>query len=224
MRNFLQTLSPRTEFVIVVVGAFGLFIVTSLLMAFYPTAAPLHSEGSLWRLAFHEVIVLGLLGSFLVARGWTFERIGLVPTWADTAVGLGLALAAYLAYAFAWSVLVAISLPLAQAAANIKVMPAHLSPVTIAAISIVNPFYEELFVVGYVVTALKEDRGATFALNCSVATRLLYHLYQGVAGILSIIPLGLIFGYWYARTGKLWPLIVAHAAIDLFGMLAYVKF
>jgi len=224
MRNFLQTLSPRTEFVIVVAGAFGLFIVTSLFMAVHPIAVPQHSESGLWQLAIHEIIVLGLLGSFLIARGWTLTRIGLMPTLIDTAIGLGLALAAYLAYAFAWSVLVAVSLPLAQAAANVKVMPTQLSLVTVAAVCVVNPLYEELFVAGYVVTALKEGRGATFALNCSVAIRLLYHLYQGVAGILSIIPLGLIFGYWYVRTGKLWPLIVAHAAIDLFGMLAYVKF
>jgi len=224
MRNFLQSLSPRTEFAVVVAGAFGPFIVTSLFMAFHPVATPQHSESGLWHLAIHETVVFGILGSFLYARGWTLMRIGLVPTWTDTAVGIGLALAAYLAYAFAWSVLVAVSLPLAQAAAQVKVMPPELSPVTVAAIVVVNPLYEEIFVAGYVVTALKEGRGATFALNCSVAIRLLYHLYQGVAGILSIIPLGLIFTYWYVRTGKLWPLIVAHAAIDLFGLLAYVKF
>ncbi len=57
MRNFLQSLSPRTEFAVVIVGAFGLFIVTSLCMAFHPTASPQHSAGGLWLLAFHETVV-----------------------------------------------------------------------------------------------------------------------------------------------------------------------
>lgn len=33
-------------------------------------------------------------------------------------------------------------------------------------------------------------------------------------------PVGLIFGYWFAKTGKLWPPIVAHAAINLLSLLA----
>lgn len=34
------------------------------------------------------------------------------------------------------------------------------------------------------------------------------------------VPVGLIFGYWFAKTGKLWPPIVAHAAINLLSLLA----
>jgi membrane protease YdiL (CAAX protease family) len=45
-----------------------------------------------------------------------------------------------------------------------------------------------------------------------------YHLYQGVLGALTIAPVGLLFAYWYVRSGRLWPLIVAHGLIDFIGL------
>jgi uncharacterized protein len=59
-------------------------------------------------------------------------------------------------------------------------------------------------------------------VNVSVAIRLVYHLYQGAIGVVTIIPFGLIVTWWYARTGKLWPILVAHAAIDFMGLLQFV--
>jgi hypothetical protein len=38
---------------------------------------------------------------------------------------------------------------------------------------------------------------------------------QGLAGIEQALIVGLVFGTIYARTGRLWLLIVAHAAFDL---------
>jgi membrane protease YdiL (CAAX protease family) len=43
--------------------------------------------------------------------------------------------------------------------------------------------------------------------------RLLYHLYQGPIGVVTIVPMGLLFGYAYARSRQLWPLIFAHVLI-----------
>ena len=94
-------------------------------------------------------------------------------------------------------------------------------PVLIA-IGSINGLYEELFVAGYVITLLKERRGLWFAVNVSVAIRLMYHLYQGALSVVVIVPMGLILGYWYARKGRLWPLVVAHTLIDLVGMLSKV--
>ena len=41
-----------------------------------------------------------------------------------------------------------------------------------------------------------------------------YHFYQGALGVLGITPMVLLFAYWFARTGRLWPLVVAHALQD----------
>ena len=56
------------------------------------------------------------------------------------------------------------------------------------------------------------------AVNISAAVRLSYHLYQGVAGVLALVPTGLLFAIWFVRTRQLWPLIVAHAIMDLVGL------
>jgi len=43
--------------------------------------------------------------------------------------------------------------------------------------------------------------------------RLLYHLYQGPIGVLTAVPMGLLYGYIYSRTRQLWPMIVAHVLL-----------
>lgn len=84
---------------------------------------------------------------------------------------------------------------------------------------LVNPFFEEVWVCGYLMTVLKRSHNPWLAISASVVLRVLYHLYQGARGVLSITPVGLIFGVWYARTGRLWPLIVAHSVADLLALL-----
>ena len=72
------------------------------------------------------------------------------------------------------------------------------------------------------VTAVTGDK--PWATICvSVALRLLYHLYQGPMGVLGIIPIGLLFAFWFAKMGRLWPVIVAHGLMDLIGLLAYSR-
>ena len=87
-------------------------------------------------------------------------------------------------------------------------------------VSTVNGIFEELFVAGYIITALREVRGVWTAINVSTVVRLLYHLYQGPIGVITIIPMGLLYGYVYARTRLLWPLIFAHVLIDIIGLSA----
>jgi membrane protease YdiL (CAAX protease family) len=76
---------------------------------------------------------------------------------------------------------------------------------------------------GYLVTALREKYAEVAAVNMSVGIRLVCHLYQGAIGVLTIIPFGLMVTWWYARTGKLWPILVAHAVIDVMSLLQFVN-
>ncbi|MGH6754620.1 MAG: CPBP family intramembrane glutamic endopeptidase [Pseudoxanthomonas sp.] len=48
-----------------------------------------------------------------------------------------------------------------------------------------------------------------------------YPLYQGPVGAISLILVGLILGWWFARTGRLWPAIIAHGPMDLLALTAY---
>ena len=178
------------------------------------------TDPRLWGLVLNELIVCGVLGLFLYARDWTFERLGFVFHWTDVLWSLVLFASVYAVFYAAWHLLSWFSVPLPR----VHVVSSGVSVQTVIALVIVNPVFEEVFVAGYIIAALKDVRGQTFAINVSVAIRLLYHLYQGVTGVLSIIPMGLIFAYWFARKGRLWPLIAAHAIMDVAPlMLIYLR-
>ena len=162
---------------------------------------------------------MALLFPFLRIRGWTFSKIGLDPTWRDTGRGILLFFAFYAVWVLVWIATVALAPETAQRMSETHIITQVIPATTIVANGMINPLFEEVFVCGYVMTALRKEGSTWFALNASVAIRLLYHLYQGPLGVLSIIPMGLMSGYWYARTGRLWPIIVAHAAMDMLAML-----
>jgi len=220
VKHYIRSLSPRFEFAIVVIGAFGLFAARSLAMVFDASGPTPISDSGLLSIIVHEVVVAAALLTFLKIRQWTLGGLGVAPSLRETLVGIGLAVAAYTAYVVVVLTAVGLSPYVSHVAANPIFSSSGLSLVMIVAVSIVNSIYEELFVAGYVISALKERRSMWTAINVSIAIRLSYHLYQGPIGVLSVIPLGFIFAYWYARTGRLWPLIVAHALSDLLGLLA----
>ena len=76
-------------------------------------------------------------------------------------------------------------------------------------------------VCGYVISALSERHGQGFAIGTSVALRMAYHTYQGLEGVSAMMLWGILFGFWFARTGRLWPLIVAHALADFFPLVRF---
>jgi hypothetical protein len=57
-------------------------------------------------------------------------------------------------------------------------------------------------------------------VNASIALRMSFHLYQGPGRIPRFAILGLVFTFFYIRTGRLWPLIVAHALLEAVALLA----
>ncbi|WP_280301813.1 CPBP family intramembrane glutamic endopeptidase [Nocardia neocaledoniensis] len=109
---------------------------------------------------------------------------------------------------------------------SVTIVPSSLSewwrlPVLILA-ACANSVAEEILVVAYLITRLRrlgwsENR----SLVASALLRGSYHLYQGLGGGLGNIVMGLIFGRYWQRTNRLWPLIIAHATIDAVAYLGY---
>jgi membrane protease YdiL (CAAX protease family) len=75
---------------------------------------------------------------------------------------------------------------------------------------------EEIVVRGYAQTRLEQLRVPTAAILL-VPTALwgVLHVYQGVGAALTIFGLGLMYAWYYHRTRRLWPLILAHTLFDL---------
>ena len=222
MRRFLKGLSPTTEFFAVLLIAFGYFALLSVLDGISPRPGAHHSTASLILLVVYELFLIAIISCFLGVRGWTLEKIGLVPSLKDSWIGFLLYIAAAVAWFFVWNLTAALAPDIARhiAAVSTGLVTHGISMTAVGAVSIVNPIFEETFEVGYVITALRGRVSPAACVNVSVALRLVCHLYQGTLGVLSVIPVGLIFAYWYVRTGRLWPLIVAHALLDFISLAA----
>lgn len=88
-----------------------------------------------------------------------------------------------------------------------------------------NAVLEEIVAVGYLMTRLREfGRGTTAAVILSATLRASYHLYQGIGQAIGNFLMGLVFGWWFARGGRVMPLIIAHALIDIIAFLGYAWF
>jgi membrane protease YdiL (CAAX protease family) len=171
----------------------------------------------------YESAALLLLGGFLYIRGWTIKRVGLTPRWIDTLIGVGLAIGAYAIYAVLWMVATEAGMRPAYLNGASSLIGGHFALPTVVTVSFLNPLFEELFVCGYLITVAKESGHLARGVNASIAIRLGYHLYQGGAGVVGILPLGLIFALWYSRTNRLWPVVVAHGLTDFVALVSFVR-
>ena len=171
-----------------------------------------------------QLVAWGALALYLLWRsGFSPARIGLGQLrWrADVLGGLGLA------------ALIGIPGLLFYLAArwlgmNAEVEPSALHnswwriPVLIIA-AFANGFAEEVVVVGYLITRLRQlGLSQNRAILASSVLRGLYHLYQGFGAGLGNLVMGLVFGYTWCRTGRLWPLVIAHGLIDTVAFVGYV--
>jgi uncharacterized protein len=75
---------------------------------------------------------------------------------------------------------------------------------------------EEIVVRGYAQTRLEQLRVPT-AMVLLLPTALwgVLHVYQGLGAALTIFCLGLMYAWYYHRTRRLWPLILAHTLFDM---------
>jgi hypothetical protein len=85
-----------------------------------------------------------------------------------------------------------------------------------------NSVLEEVVVVGYLLRRLEQlEASPARAAWTSAGVRSLYHAYQGLAGLVGNLVMGLLFARWFHRTRRLLPLIVAHWAIDVVAFVGY---
>src|SRR5690606_33169024 len=74
---------------------------------------------------------------------------------------------------------------------------------------------EEVIVVGYLVTRLRQLLWKPWAIVCASAVlRGSYHLYQGVPMALGNVVMGLLFSWYFMRKQRLGPLLAAHFILD----------
>ncbi|MCW4354645.1 CPBP family intramembrane metalloprotease [Hoyosella sp. YIM 151337] len=94
-------------------------------------------------------------------------------------------------------------------------------PMLIAS-AIANSAAEELIVVAYLLIRLRQlGVGPNIALAVSALLRGSYHLYQGVGSFGGNIVMGIVFARYFQTAGRVWPLFLAHAVIDIVAFVGY---
>lgn len=120
---------------------------------------------------------------------------------------------------------------------NATVVPAALPDVWWAVPVLVlaaaqNAVLEEVVVVGYLLTRLREMGWSTrAAVVASALLRGSYHLYQGFGAFVGNAAMGVLFAVFFVaggrrilflRTGRVLPLVIAHTLLDVVAFVGYV--
>jgi membrane protease YdiL (CAAX protease family) len=170
-----------------------------------------------------QLLAWGGLGLYLLWRaGIGARRIGMDRTQPGRDVLWGLGLAAVIGIPG-----LAFYLGTRALGLNLTVLPSTLGdtwwriPELIAAAA-GNAWAEEVLVVGYLLTRLRQlGRGENTALLGSALLRGSYHLYQGFGAFLGNAVMGVIFSLVFLRTRRVAPLIVAHTLLDVVAFVGY---
>ncbi len=170
-----------------------------------------------------QLVAWGVLGIYLLWRsGFGPAQIGLGRVrWRPDVLG-GIGLAALIG-------LPGLGLYVAARALGLS---AHVEPVelydtwwrtpVLLITAFANGWAEEVIVVAFLLTRLRQLRvNPVAALLASSLLRGAYHLYQGFSAGLGNVAMGLVFAYLWRRTGRLWPLIIAHGIIDSVAYVGY---
>jgi membrane protease YdiL (CAAX protease family) len=157
-----------------------------------------------------------LIGYLLVRSGEGRRGIGLdrFDRRADGLVGLGLWIASFvLVLILAW-----IFAPFGQREVDFlpNELPLWFRWIDAVVIAVTAGVTEEVVVRGYAQTRLEQLRVPT-ALVLVLPTALwgVLHLYEGVGAALTIFCLGMLYAWYYHKTRRLWPIIIAHGLFDL---------
>jgi membrane protease YdiL (CAAX protease family) len=215
----IQRLSPRAEFWFVVVLAYALPTLSSIMQwtGAGGRGAVWFSDRALWSIVIYELVVASLILGVRRWAGTTWRDM--LPSWPHKLDGLhaiGLYVGSIAAMWLVYGVFAGLSrTPVPTASTG---MGSDAGIAAILAVSVVNPVFEEWLHLGFVQARMRAH-GAATAVGAGLLLRLMLHIYQGPAAVVGVLPIGLVFGIYAWKTQRLWPVILVHAAMDFFGLM-----
>jgi len=201
----------------------GSFFINSLYLLKYGPSATPHISTIRWLAGiFQETTSLLLLGYVLSRRHLRFKDLGFRWSWRDLGVGLlvaGISYAAYIGGALFVQVFHFAVYGTRAVGPNSNDFFAH-PTLAIIPFMLLNPFFEELIVRAYLMTEILELTGSSaLAVAVSVAVQFSYHLYYGWVGATTLAFVFLSFSFYYIRSRRALPIVVAHGFFDLLSMV-----
>lgn len=211
------------DLALVLMVAFAGPVVGSVDRALHP--APItHSNVRLGLGILNEAIALLLFFVLFRRQGRRLQDIGFKIHWADLPKALGLAMASF---TLMWGG--GLAIPYIYSLVTLQTFPYH-GPISsfsdsslwlLVPFLVLNPFFEEILVRGYLMTEWIDLRkSVVLATFISLAFQTSYHLYYGIFGA-TIVGFGLsVFAIYYAKSRRLMPIILAHMLWDLTAVLS----
>lgn len=214
-------IAPLTEIWLVLGVPVVVLVLRAMLSLSRDPGPPVFTSSRLAPTLAVEAGLAALLLPLLRRRGWTPAVIAGQPGPMDIVRGALLWLGAYVAFYAAATILVAVAPSLLARFSNPPLGHATLPIAVLAAV--LNPLFEEFLWLGYAVSALSPRVGLRGACTLSIALRTAVHVYQGPAALPGIAAWGIALTLFYAKSGRLWPVVVAHVIADAtaFGSLRY---
>jgi membrane protease YdiL (CAAX protease family) len=193
---------------------FGLFVLVSIDSVMDGIATYNVTNDELGATIVTEMGMAAFALGYLRIRGHHLRHLLPAPTLHGTLTGGGLYALVVVLFAAVQSFL-ALGLPALREASSVVQVDA--SALMIVAMSLVNGLYEEFFLLGVLQAALARSE-RHFAVGIVLLLRVSYHLYQGLEGTAFAVVFGAVLGYYYLRTGKLWPAVAAHVVADILAL------
>ena len=87
---------------------------------------------------------------------------------------------------------------------------------------IINPFFEELIVRGYLMSELDYlSKHKSIGIIASIILQTTYHLYQGWASALYLSTTFIVYSLYFAKYKKIMPIVLSHLYFDLAALFHY---
>jgi uncharacterized protein len=173
------------------------------------------SDGGLLVTMVIEVVCATAALYFLQSRNYAVSTLYPEPKIKDAGIGIALYIIFYIVH---WIFIA--PLYSSQPVQPIQQMlsKATVTLEVVVPLAVVNGAYEEVFLLGFLLRGLR-SYGASTAVGISLLVRVLYHLYQGPVGALTILIYGALLSVYYVRFGKLFPVVFCHILSDIIPFL-----
>ncbi|MBS2212716.1 CPBP family intramembrane metalloprotease [Carboxylicivirga mesophila] len=202
--------TSKIELLIVLIVGFGFFAFSSTYkLIFGQTANDIQvSNYGTYFNTLYQIIVLTIIGTFLKFRGWKLLDFNLRFKFRMIFIAILLLLTTALFINIILVIIDVIGLDIinTENKPNFTIEANWLSLVMII---VINSIYEESLLIGYLFKRF-EKMSPIIVIVFSMLIRLSFHTYQGWFSLISIPIISLVFGIYYIKYRKLWPLIIAH--------------
>lgn len=224
MNKLIKRLSPTIELFVILIIGFGWFIYSSTRSFFVVNSDYSHSwmykitSQGYYSIVIYEIIALLIIIYILKVRDWKISDFNLTFTFRLIWIALLIMFIRNIIGNVGFKIFEAFNIVDESTDRHVQ-FGLEANWISMSLIIIVNSVFEEFLLMGYLFKRLERYHPALIIV-LSMLIRQSYHTYQGWLSIVMILPTGLVFGYYYYKHKKLWPVIIAHGFSNLIVFLS----